>query len=260
MKRFALILIALLVAAPFFASAQQVVERYDFSHMRGWRVGTGDWTVQNERLFQNDDEAGMARIDKKIPETGVYQVDFVIRYEGGGYENQQAYENRRFHAGFGVHVGASNPPLGKKAWGNDDSVLLWLNLDSRADTRENAPVHYGFRAQVYDSESNVDMDLYESPAVAEMLGSSTMSIDLVEALRRYGVEDIGFSDLAPYLQRDVPISIRVNTNTGRIGVKDPTAPIRFYFRVDPEKLQGNYISLRTNDLAVSFDDFTVTQR
>ncbi|MFW5843143.1 MAG: hypothetical protein ACOCW6_04405, partial [Spirochaetota bacterium] len=63
-----------------------------------------------------------------------------------------------------------------------------------------------------------------------------------------------------YLDRDVPVSIRVNTRTGEIGVKDPTAPIRFYFTVDPALVEGRYVSLRTNSLSASYDDFVVTQR
>lgn len=92
-----------------------------------------------------------------------------------------------------------------------------------------------------------------------MFGNPIMSIDLLEALRNYGV-NMSVNDLMQYLDRDVPVSIRVNTRTGEIGVKDPTAPIRFYFSVDPALVRGSYVSLRTNSLSASYDDFTVTQR
>jgi hypothetical protein len=83
-----------------------------------------------------------------------------------------------------------------------------------------------------------------------------MSIDIIAALAAWGV-DLSVDDLARYLNQDVPVNIRVNTRTGRVGVLDPTAPVRFYFNVDPAVLRGNYVSLRTNGLAASFDYFTV---
>jgi hypothetical protein len=194
-----------------------------------------------------------------VRQRGQYRIDFVVRYQDGGYPDQMAFENRQFHAGFGVHISVSNPALGRRAWGNGESYLLWLNLDTRPETRENNPEHYGFRAQVYESNGHSDMSLFTSAQARELLGQEVMSVDIMQAMENYGI-DVSLEDMARYLNRDVPISIRVNTNTGRIGVKDPTAPIWFYFNVDPAMLDGNYVSLRTNKLAVAFDDFRVTQR
>jgi hypothetical protein len=227
--------------------------------MGAWVPGYGEWTIERGRLVQLNTDAGMARIDREVPQRGVYQIDFVIRYVDGGYKSMSDYRAGRYHAGFGVHIGVQDPPLGGKSWGNNESYLLWLNLDTRQSTRRNASEHYGFRAQVYESDSHVAMDLYRSGQMRRMFGDPVASIDLVEALEANGI-DVSISDIGPYLERDIPISIRVNTNTGEIGVKDPTAPIRFYFNVDTDKLDGDYVSLRTNSLAASFDDFTVTRR
>ncbi len=258
MRKVSVFVVVLLLLASL-VYAQTVVERNSFSSMQGWRAAGGDWVTSGGRLVQRDESAPLARIDKRIDARGVYQIDFDIHYVDGGYKSQQDLRNGYYHAGFGVHVGVADPPLGKMAWGNGESYLLWLNLDTRPETRRNAPEHYGFRAQVYESVSNSQMALWEDRAVRQLFGDPVMSIDLVRALRNYGV-NFSINDLMDYLDRDVPVSIRVNTRTGEIGVKDPTAPLRFYFRVEPELIRGSYVSLRTNSLSTSYDDFTVTQR
>jgi hypothetical protein len=229
--------------------------------MGAWVPGYGEWTIERGSLVQEDTVAGMARIDRQVPNPGdgVYQIDFTIRYRDGGYQSMSDFRAGKYHAGFGIHLGVTDPPLRGKAWGNDESYLLWLNLDTRDQTRRNAREHYGFRAQVYESTDDITMDLYRSSEMRRMFGDPRVSIDLVQALRANGV-DFSVADLGPYLEREVPVSIRVNTRTGEIGVKDPTAPIRFYFSVDPDMLDGSYVSLRTNKLSASFDDFTVTAR
>jgi hypothetical protein len=259
MKRFALTLVLLLVLSPLAVLAQNVVAQDSFSNMGGWQAGYGEWFIENGRLVQADTDTGLARIDRRLPQNGTYQIDFIIRYRDGGYQSQADLENLRLHGGFGVHLGVEDPPLGRVAWGAGESYLLWLNLDTRPATRRNSPEHFGFRAQVYKSEDNATMSLWETSFARRYFGDSRMSIDLVEALENYGV-DVSIQDGQKYLVRDIPVSIRVNTDTGRVGVKDPTAPIRFYFNVDPEILDGNYISLRTNELGVEFDDFVVTRR
>jgi hypothetical protein len=227
--------------------------------MGAWVPGYGDWSIEGGRLVQQSTVAGMARIDREVPQNGVYQIDFNIRYEDGGYRSMSDYQAGRYHGGFGVHIGVSDPPLRGKAWGNDESFLLWLNLDTRPDVRRSESEDYGFRAQVYESSNHVTMDLMRSSEMRRLFGDSRASVDIVQALRSNGIE-FSISDLGPYLSREVPVSIRVNTRTGEIGVKDPTAPVRYYFSVDPDMLDGEYVSLRTNSLAASFDDFTVTRR
>ena len=56
--------------------------------------------------------------------------------------------------------------------------------------------------------------------------------------------------------------LEIDENTGVVDmVMDPTNPsLWFSFDLDPAVLAGNYVSLRTNSLAVSFSDFTVTAR
>ena len=260
MKKFALILGTMLLAVSMVAVAQSVDD--SFSSMRNWEVGDGDWVVRGGRLVQQDADSKLARIDRRVTQRGEYELEFSIRYVDGGYKSRADLEDGIFHAGFGIHMGVENPALGKPSWGAGESYLLWLNLDTRPETRRNHPEHYGVRAQVYKSTSNTEMELMREPALRRdpdfrpLVEDDYMSLDLVKALENFGVR-VTMEGAQKYLDVDVPVNIRVNTRTGRIGVLDPTAPVRFYFSVDPSVLRGNYVSVRTNDLAASFDYFTV---
>ena len=254
MKKFALILGALLVVGTMATVAQSVDD--DFSSMRGWTAGAGDWVARGGRLVQQDGDALLARADRMVDQRGMYELEFTIRYIDGGYRNQSDMERGIYHAGFGIHLGVEDPLLGRVSWGAGESYLLWLNLDTRPQTMRNAPQHYGFRAQVYESGGNSSMSLMRDralsrdPVLSQYIVRDYMSIDIIAALRDWGV-DLSIEDIGRYLDVDVPVNIRVNTRTGSIGVLDPTAPVRFFFDVDPDVLQGNYISLRTNSLATS---------
>lgn len=260
MKKFALILGALLLTVTMIATAQNVND--DFTSMRGYTVGAGDWVVRGGRLVQQDADAMMARVDRMVPQSGEYELEFTIRYVDGGYSSMEDLRNGILHAGFGVHLGVEDPKLGKESWGNGDSYLLWLNLDTRPETKEMYPEHYGFRAQVYRSTGPTAMVLAEDPrlgrdpVLSRYAEGNMMSLDLEAALKALGV-NATLEAAAPYIGYDIPINIKVNTRTGSIGVLDPTAPVRFYFNVDPAVLRGNYISLRTNSLAASFNYLTV---
>ncbi len=260
MKKIALIMGALLLVTSMVAVAQTVND--DFSSMRGWTAGPGDWVVRGGRLVQQDAGEPLARIDRRVNQGSSYELEFSIRYVDGGFRNQEEFMAGIYHAGFGIHLGVDNPALGRRAWGSGESYLLWLNLDTRPETRRNNPEHYGFRAQVYHSTDNSTMRLARDPALrrdpelSRYVVDDYMSIDIIRALRDWGV-DLSIDDLAMVLNQDVPINIRVNPRTGEIGVLDPTAPIRFFFRVDPAVLRGNYVSLRTNKLAVSYPYFSV---
>lgn len=259
MKKFVLT-VAILLMAVSLVSAQRVND--SFSSMGSWRPGYGNWSIQSGRLVQSNTETGLARIDRRASQSGVYELEFTIRYVDGGYKSEADLSRGEYHAGFGIHVGVDNPALGKISWGAGESYLLWLNLDTRDSTRRNYPEHYGFRAQVYESESNSRMSLARSSLIRQnrdlrrVTEENYVSIDIIAALRNMGI-DLSVNDLMSFLDRDVPINIRVNTRNGEIGVLDPTAPIRFWFPVDPDVLEGDYFSLRTNGLAASFNYFRV---
>ena len=88
----------------------------------------------------------------------------------------------------------------------------------------------------------------------------TLNIDILAALNAYGF-NVSLDDLAGFVAAPADIKMRINADTGRIMVMDPTNPqLWFYFDVDPRVLNGNYVSLRTNSLAVSFSDFVIRMR
>lgn len=253
MKKVALIFAALLLLLPFAASAQVIVDD-DFYTLGEWVPGYGEWGIRGGRLVQRDTDTGLARIDRMVAPAGFspsgeFEISFKVRYEAGGFENQAALLAQQLHAGFGIHVGVENPPLGRVAWGAGTSYLLWLNLDTRAETAMDARDFLGFRAQVYESTKNSEMALVD-----------TLNIDILAALNAYGF-NVSLDDLAGFVAAPTDIKMRINADTGRIMVMDPTNPqLWFYFDVDPRVLNGNYVSLRTNSLAVSFSDFMIRMR
>jgi hypothetical protein len=253
MKKVALIFAALLLLLPLSVSAQVIIDD-DFSTLGEWVPGYGEWGIRGGMLVQRDTDTGLARIDRMVAPTGVamtgeFEIAFKVRYEAGGFESQAALLAQQLHAGFGIHVGVENPPLGRVAWGAGNSYLLWLNLDTRVETAMDASDYLGFRAQVYQSTKNSEMALL-----------SAYNVDILGALNAYGI-NMGLQDLAAMVEAPVQIKIRVNMDTGRVMVMDPTNPtLWFYFDVDRSVLRGNYISLRTNSLAVSFSDFVIRRR
>ncbi len=241
-------------------TAQTVIDVADFSDLGGWTPAAGEWEVDGNRLYQRSTTALMARIDRELPHEGEYELRFNVRYEDGGYRTEEDLRNEIFHAGFGVHVGLSDSLPGVESWGAGQGYLLWLNLDTRERTMENYPQHFGFRAQVYESEGPISMDLMSAPWVEREFGNSTLSIDIVQALAAAGIR-FDVADVEPHLNTQIPMRIRVNTNTGTVSIADPTAPLWYRVPLDPDVLsQGEHIAFRTNSLAVSFGNFRVVEQ
>ena len=251
MKKIALLLGLILLLVPFLLSAESM----QFEG-KTWTVGYGDWKVNIGRLLQDDEETGLAQIHVPVNHRGRMQIEFTVRYKEGGY-NDGTVENGPYHGGFGIHVGSDGAPMGKVAWGNDESYLLWLNLDTRSATARKWPFHLGFRAQVYESDSHSKMDVVRA-----------LNIDILDALG-VSMEDVIASGVFwKYLNMDVPIKIVLDTESGKVKVYDPSIDPREYgfeyayiFNLDPSVLRkGRYLSLRNNDLGLIFDDFAVTYK
>lgn len=249
MKKCALIFGALLLFVPVFSMAQTIMVDDQFGGLGDWEPASGEWTTLGGFLFQNDETDALARIDFPFDHQGEFQIEFKVRYRSGGFGSMEDLQNQRFHGGFGIHVGVDEAALGEVAWGNGESYLLWLNLDTRPATQANYPQHFGFRGQVYESTANYAMDLTD------------MNVDIMAALASVGI-NMSVNDLNAFINQNVPMRIRVNTRTGRILVNDPTSPTTwFYLDVDPAVLRaGNYLSLRTNGLGLRFDDFRIVRR
>ncbi|MFW6368469.1 MAG: hypothetical protein ACOCZ9_01915 [Spirochaetota bacterium] len=246
MKYFARV-IAFAVAFAFLASgyalAQDSFEDFDEVHSVAdseWEPAAGSWDmVGGDLLVQDDTSELLARIDRPARHSGSYELSFNARYLDGGYASDAALRAGEVHAGFGFHVGVDDPPLGVRAWGNDESYLVWGNVDTRRRTREDYPEHYGLQVQVYRSNSNTDMELVESVDLGEEFG---ITADMIQ----------------PYLDRQVPVRLRVDNEEGVAYAYDPTDQSIRYRIPLPEEISGEYLSLRTNSVSIGFSDIVLS--
>ncbi|MDY7030258.1 MAG: hypothetical protein SVR04_18385 [Spirochaetota bacterium] len=216
--------LVLLMACGSFLTAETNVLASKFQYGMSSAGEYGNWTVQNNRLYQMDTEEKLAKINFRAAQEGLMEYIFDVRYEGGGFIDRMG--------GFGIQVFVDDAHRGK-SWGNGESFLLWLNYDEEPSYGK-----AGFRAQVYQSFSHSRMELidgYDIPLNPSVLTAANM--DLV-----------------------IPVKIQIDGDTGLVKVWDPTREgmyVRFYLNKAPG--EGSFISLRTNSLSVSFDNLTVTQ-
>jgi hypothetical protein len=209
MKRvfLALVVLSLISVVP--------VASLEFSDLH---VSFGKWELNNQRLYQKDLEAGMARIDIPAPQAGSMVYEFNVRYQDGGVED--------LHGGFGVHIFVDEFSKGR-AWGNGNSYLLWLNYDANPKG-----ITKGFSAQVYKSTSHSRMEL----------------------LADFDLNEYAFLLTEENMNAIIPVKMVVNGFTGDVKIYDPTDSTYVYkFNLGNTKaLTGNFISLRTNSLGLSF--------
>jgi hypothetical protein len=179
---------------------------------------SGSWRMAGDRLYQDDVKARLAKVNMRIPQNGPMIYEFNARYEDGEW------------GGFGLHI-FTEGVLNRASWGSGTSYLLWLNYDENPTTKG---IPKGLSAQVYRSYSNSYMELVESIALPEY-------------------ENI----LMDSLDEEIPFTIWVNGDTGEVRVYDPTdasGQSYYYFYVAKKDvpLKGNWVSLRTNGLKLSF--------
>jgi hypothetical protein len=182
----------------------------------------GDWSIKDDRVYQNDANARLAKVNIKIPQSGAILYEFNVRYESGAEDGQ---------GGFGVHIFADKVYDGP-SWGSGNSYLLWLNYD---ENPAGSSIPAGLSGQIYRSYSNSQMELLQS-------------IDLNE-----------FADLLTpeNLAEAVSFKIWVNGETGEVRVYDPTDPYLstyYHFTIDKKDLPltGDWVVVRTNGMTLSF--------
>ena len=211
MKRFVLFLAVLFTAVALFA--QVPLPEHQFA--------SGEWRWVGNRLFQNDANARLAKMNLYAPQSGPMIYEFNVRYEGGLEDG---------HGGFGLHV-FMDQPHPRASWGAGRSYLLWLNYDENPVT---PGFPRGFTAQIYRSLSNTQMELVES-------------FDL-----NWALDFLTWDDLL----HPVPVKIWIDGNTGEIRVYDPSDPaLEFYWFFYVRRnlpLRGDWIALRTNGIRLSF--------
>ncbi len=230
-----------------------------------WVPAAGSWEFSGENVLQNDASGKLSRVDIETNEDNFLNVSFTVQYVAGGYSNEQMFEKGEYHAGFGVHLGVEDPLLRTESWGNGDSYLLWINLDTREETRIDNPEHYGLRAQIYKSNSPSSMNLQRSPLIANSDALSSfsvedyVSIDLVSTIESLSGVNASILDVISYFRpQGVEINMSADLTNGRISIVDPTNPeLTFYVSLDPSVLSGNYVSLRTNSVALRFENISV---
>jgi len=212
MKQFILFLLAMVIAMPVFAQAE--VPEYTFA--------SGSWRFTGPRLYQNNEKASLAKVNFKVPQSGIMLYEFNVRYEGGAEDG---------HGGFGIHI-FMDSAVNRATWGAGKSWLLWLNYDNKPVSKD-TPV--GLSAQVYRSISNAQMELIHS-------------IPLTNYERFLTKENLAS-----------PVTFRIiaNGDTGEVRVYDPTDPNNrkyFYFYIDKKDLplKGGFVALRTNGIKLSF--------
>ena len=237
MKKFFLCILVLSILGAGTVFAQSVVADDSFASIGSWRAAGGTWRADG-RLTQADAQAPIAQIVRQLPQSGVYEVEFTITYAAGGYRSEQDARRDIYRAGFGLHIGIDRPS-GVLSWGNGNSYLLWVNLDTEVPRTSR---HYGLRGQIYRSRTDTDMTLMDDFNV-EIL-------PLAQALDTVG----------GMLNQAVPVRLRINTNDGEVRVYDPTDPgYYYYFYLEPRLLRGSWISLRTSKFSAAFRDFRVVQ-
>ena len=218
MKRLLVLLCLLLVIVPAFLFSQS---------MDGWTAAYGDWKMSGGRLVQSSTRAGMAQAYMRLPQSGIMQYEFDVKYIDGGQD---------MFGAFGFHIGIDKVAKGK-SWGNGKSFLLWLTFDPKTYGGS------GVYGQAYYSETSSMMDMIHRPTAYQ--------------LPMDRLKDINLDRMAMY---SLPVKVRVNYNTGEVKVWDPVIPNYYYrFSLGGPIRGGSYISVRTNSLAASFGNFKVTR-
>lgn len=183
------------------------------------QFAAGNWDLRGNRLYQNDTEYGLAKVNIKVPQSGTMRYRFNARFEGGLED---------MHGGFGIHIFADSV-YPRASWGCGNSYLLWLNFDADPVSGDIPP---GLSAQVYHSYSHSYMELMKS-------------VDL----NSYGyILDNASMDTV------LPVDIIANGNTGEVRIKNPLNDSTYFTMnlKNTKPLKGSWIALRTNGMAASF--------
>ena len=220
-----------LLLTPILIFSQSVLVNDNFNSMNGWKAAYGNWKIVDGRLAQLSTTAGKAKINRYVPQSGLMQYEFNVRYIDGGTDQ---------YGGFGIHVFVDKPH-GGLAWGDGRSFLLWITYDPKAYGGT------GFYGQVYKSVTSSYMYMKKG-----------YNQEIPEKIKIGGK---GYVYLDPaYAKYNIPIKFTIDSATGEVKLYDPLIPNWVWkFSLGGPVAKGSYVRLRTNSLAVSFDDFKVTK-
>jgi hypothetical protein len=209
----------MMLALAFFATGAILFAQVNLPEHR---FAAGKWAMLGQRLYQNDEVAGLAKMNIRVPQDNAMVYEFDARYEGGAEDG---------HGGFGLHIFADSAYNGP-SWGAGNSYLLWFNYDEKPASKD---IPAGFSAQIYRSYSDTRMELVQS-------------FDLNDYAETVPAEDL-----------DYPAHIKIiaNGNTGEVQVYDPIDPTTYYelsLNTKDLPLKGNWVALRTNGMKLSFSN------
>ncbi|MDR1318945.1 MAG: hypothetical protein LBJ90_04905 [Treponema sp.] len=186
-----------------------------------YHFASGNWAITGQRLYQNDAKAGLAKVNIQAPQNGAIVYEFDARYENGAEDG---------HGGFGLHIFEDTAYNGA-SWGAGKSYLLWLNYD---ENPINKNIPQGLSAQLYRSQTNSQMDLVEN-------------YDLNRYVNFLTDESLAYP---------VHFKIIADGDSGEVRVYDPTEDGSVYYVLYIDRkdlpLKGNWVSLRTNGMRMSF--------
>lgn len=187
------------------------------------RFVSGNWAVSGDRLYQNDANARLAKVNIRAPQEGAMIYEFTARFEGMAGDG---------FGGFGLHIFV-DAPYNDVSWGAGSSYLLWLNYDENPQSNDIQP---GLSAQLYRSYTNSRMVLVES-------------FDLNDSFGGYLTEE--------NLAKPVNFRIIANGNTGEVQIDDPVREeANFILNLDKKDLplKGDWVVLRTSGMKLSFSN------
>lgn len=229
-----LVLLFVGAAVAAFADYNVLSDNFNSGSLGKWKPVSGSWKVMDGKLSQVDTRENMAMIVVPVQQAGKVLYEFDVEYVGGGEDD---------YAGFGFHI-CINGPSSMRSWGNGKSLLGWVTWDPKVYGPPGAFV------QVYESKSNSDMGLYtkvfpgaDPVKYGDLIAISDEYLDVL------------------YIDYQVPVKIMVDTRTGKGKFYDPFAPEDYYYPFDlggPIRA-GGYFALRTNSVALSFDNVTITR-
>ncbi len=199
-----------------------------FEYLGEWEPHSGDWVVTDGELRQEDVNEKIAGISRIVRQEGILVYEFDVRYLSGLKDS---------YGGFGIHI-LVDRPTGLRSWGQNRSYLFWLTYDVQAYQAENV------FAQVYKSKGLTRMEYYDMRGDEYPVPTDILSVTALPDTSK-----------AP---GTLHIKLMIDTKTGNGRLYNPNRPDSYYdINLGSALETGMYIALRTNSVALAFDNVSV---
>ena len=199
-----------------------------FEFLGEWAPHSGEWLVTDGELRQEDVNEKIAGISRIVRQEGTLVYEFDVRYISG---------LRDSYGGFGIHI-LVDKPTGLRSWGQNQSYLFWLTYDVQAYQAENV------FAQVYKSRGPTEMEYYFMRGDEYPIPTNIFSVTALPDASK--VPDA------------LHVKLMIDTKTGNGRLYNPNRPDSYYdISLGSALGTGMYIGLRTNSVALAFDNVSV---